>query len=203
MKEIIEKIKDYLPFCISERRMSHTLAVAEEAKKLAEMYGIDGEKMYIAGLLHDITKEKKLPEQLELCISFCEPWTDDDIKSPKIFHSVTGALVAKDKFPEAVDDEILSAISCHTTGKPDMGLADKLLYLADYIEPTRTFPDCVELRNMFYSAEKFDISHLNKIILTSFNMTLRMLIEDGEPIHPKTVAARNSILDKIERESEK
>ncbi len=195
--ENIEKIKSRLPEFISEKRMKHTLAVADEAKKLAEIFGMseyDCERLYVAGLLHDITKECSFERQLEICKKFGETWSKSDEKSPKVFHSVTGALMARKLFPETADDEICLAIRSHTTGREDMTLSEKILYLADYIEPTRTFPDCVELRKMFYAANDFTVEHLDRILLASFDMTLTSLISDGAFVHEKTVSARNFLL---------
>ncbi len=199
-KEFIEKLKADLPKYVSEKRLLHTLAVADEAKKLAALYGMTDEyceKMYISGLLHDITKEYPFEKQLDICRDFGECWTESDARNPKIFHSVTGALTAKKLYPEMADDEICLAIRSHTTGRSDMTLMEKLLYLADYIEPTRTFHDCVQLRNMFYSTDKFTEEHLDRILLASFDMTLTSLISDGSYIHEKTVAARNYLLNKL------
>ncbi len=196
--EALEKLRADLPKYISEKRMRHTLAVADEAKKLAELYGMirnDCERMYAAGLLHDITKECPFEKQLDICRGFGEKWNESDEKSPKVFHSVTGALMSRQLYPEIVDDEICLAIRSHTTGRVDMTLMEKLLYLADYIEPTRTFSDCVQLRNMFYSTESFTEEHLNKILLASFDMTLTSLIAENAYIHEKTVAARNYLLN--------
>ncbi len=195
--ERIHEIKERISNFVSEKRMKHTLAVAEEAKKIASLYKMsrqECEKMYIAGLLHDITKECPFEKQLELCRKFGEAWSESDEKSPKVFHSVTGALMARELFPDIADDFICLAIRSHTTGREDMTLGEKILYLADYIEPTRTFSDCVELRKMFYNTNDFSIEHLDKILLASFDMTLTSLISDGSYIHEKTVCARNYLL---------
>ncbi len=195
--ENIEKIKAKIPELISERRMKHTLAVAEEAKKLARLFDMSDDdclKLYAAGLLHDITKECPFENQLEICRKFGEKWSESDEKSPKVFHSITGALMARKLFFDVADDDICLAIRSHTTGRAGMNLMEKLLYLADYIEPTRTFPDCVELRKMFYGTADFTTEHLDKILLASFDMTITSLISDGAFIHEKTVSARNSLL---------
>ncbi len=196
-EENIKKILSELPKYISEKRMRHTLAVAEEAEKLARIFKMsepDCQRMYVAGLLHDITKECPFEKQLEICRRFGEAWSKSDENSPKVFHSVTGALLAGQLYPDIADDGICLSIRSHTTGREEMSLMEKLLYLADYIEPTRTFFDCVELRKMFYSVDEFTEEHLDKILLASFDMTLTALISDGAYIHEKTVAARNYLL---------
>ena len=197
--EILALMRSELQNHISGKRLLHSLAVEEEAKALGELFGFSEEMMHklrAAAILHDITKGKKTDEQLELCKKYSIPVTSDDLASPKVFHSITGAYVAKELFPDYVDDEIFSAIKYHTTGKAGMSLFEKLIYLADYIEKTRDFPDCVELRRYFYASEP-TIEHLNRTILLSFDMTVRNLLDEGYAIHNATVAARNSILAEL------
>lgn len=183
---------------ISGKRLLHTYAVENEIKRLGGLYGFDEKeitKLRISALLHDITKEIKTEGQLALCKEYGITVTDNELKSPKLFHSMTGAYLSRKLFPELVDETVFNAILYHTSGREDMTLFEKLLYLADYIEETRTFPDCVTLRKLFYSTEKFTEEHLNRILLISFDMTVKNLIDDGYFIHPKTVAARNFLIN--------
>lgn len=183
---------------ISGKRLLHTYAVENEIKRLGELYGFnEGEitKLRVSALLHDITKEIKTDGQLSLCKEHGITVTDDELKSPKLFHSMTGAYVSRKLFPELVDEAVFNAILYHTSGREAMTLFEKLLYLADYIEETRTFSDCVRLRELFYAAESFTEKHLNRILLISFDMTIKNLIEDGYFIHPKTVKARNFLVN--------
>ena len=192
-------LRNELSKYISGKRLSHSLAVEKEAARLSELFGFnenDKARLRVAAILHDITKEQKVDAQIALCKKHVITVTEDDIASPKVFHSVTGAYEARLLYPDYVDEEIFSAIKHHTTGRPMMSLFDKLIYLADYIEETRDFPDCIELRNYFYS-KPATMRHLNETLLLSFNMTLKNLIEDGFPIHPSTDKARNYILKEL------
>lgn len=200
--EFLNKIRSELPDFISGKRLSHTYCVMEEVSKLGKLYrlsDIDIKKLEIAGLLHDITKEKSLDQQLQLCRHFGYDYTNDDVSSPKVLHSLTGAYLAREKYGDSVDDIIFNAIKYHTTGCPNMSIYEKLLYLADYIEPSRTFGDCVRLRELFYLAEEFTEEHLDRILLISYDMTLSVLITEEQYIHPETVAARNYLINSLKK----
>lgn len=193
---------------ISGKRLSHTLAVETECESLANIFALDEaqtEKLRIAALLHDITKQKTTEEQIALCRSFGIPYTEQDVLSPKVFHARTGAAVAKRDFPALADQTVCDAIRCHTVGKPDMTLLDKLLFLADYIEPTRTFEDCVRLRALFYDAlpdtAPKRLSHLNRILITALDMTISDLIGSGALIAIETMSTRNALLSEQRKEN--
>ena len=195
----LAKLREDIKEFINGKRLSHTYAVEEEIANLGLLLGFGSEdvlRLRAAALLHDVTKQLTKDEQIALCNEHSIPITDDETSSPKTLHAITGAFVAKQKFPEIADEEIVSAIRYHTTGKADMTLFEKLLYLADYIEATRDFSDCVTLRNYFYSASA-DMLHLNRTLLISYDMTLKILIEEGARIHPLTCEARNSIIKEL------
>jgi len=199
---LTKKVKQYIP---DEKRFAHTVAVEKECRKLAEIFSLspeDAERLSVAALLHDITKHLNTDEQIKLCEKYNIPYDSFDTASPKVFHSRTGAAAAKDKFSDWVDDIIIEAIRCHTTGKANMSLIDKLLYLADYIEETRTFEDCVTLRKYFYEGLSGDIlRHLNDTLILSFDMTIRDLLSYGASLHTDTVISRNFLI--IERKEQK
>ena len=184
---------------LSGKRLSHTIAVAEECDSLAKLFRLDGKtagKLHLAALLHDMTKELKPAEQMKLCDKLKIDYSTNDIESPKVFHAMTAAALAAEKYH--ADDEVCLYIRSHTTGSSAMTLGEKLLYLADYIEKTRTFPDCVELRRIFYAAveenKKSLDDILNDILILSFDMTIRNLMDEGAFIHPATIKARNSLI---------
>lgn len=192
----IESIKAAMRERHDDYRYAHTCAVAKEAERLAALFELseaDTEALHIAALLHDCTKGLRYPEQVALAERLGMTLSDDDLASPKVLHSLTGAAVAKAEF--AVSDEIAAMIACHTTGKEDMTLPEKLLYLADYIEPTRTFEDCVTLRRFFYDEQGDDLlQHLDRTLILSFDQTLRLLIEEKSHIHLQTIESRNFLL---------
>lgn len=194
LSELRERIKEH----ISGKRYSHTLAVEKEIARLCGIFSMseqDTLTMQAAALLHDITKEKSTEEHTALCIKGNIPYGEVELSSPKVFHSMTAEVVIKECFPEYAVEEILSPIRYHTTGREDMSLGEKLLYLADYIEETRTFPDCVTLRGEFYGvADPSEKGHLDEVLITSFKMTVRNLLDEDAQIHPATIASLNSLL---------
>ena len=206
--ERLEEIREYLRFHLSKHRLEHTLAVEREIVRLAEIFAPEKkQKLRVAAILHDITKEFSVDRHIELCKTYGLCLTRDSECSPKLFHALTGAYFARTLFEDAVDDEIFDAILYHTTGRERMTLADMLLYLADYIEDTRTFKDCVILRNYFYEGiykltdfeEKY--MHLQKTLLLSFDMTIKNLRTEGATISGATLAAMDYIKEEIENKS--
>ena len=143
-----------------------------------------------AALLHDITHELSFEEQMALFKKYRRQPTEDDLKSPTVLHQYTGALVAKDLFD--LEDEGCAAIDCHTTGKPDMTLSEMVLCLADYIEKTRAYPECIALRRYFYDrAQNGRVTGalLNDCMYRYLQNTVDHLTEKGYFIHPRTLQA--------------
>lgn len=198
---VLESMRNELKNHISGHRLEHSLSVESEAHLLATLFGFDEQatlKIRAAAILHDITKGIDALGQISLCKEYRIPLTLDDISSPKVLHSISGAEMAKRLFPDYIDDDIYQMIRSHTTGRVGMTISEKLLYLADYIEPKRAFFDCLELRGYFYEADCMPTEkHLNKTLLFSFDMTIKSLLTDNLPIHPRTVAVRNSILEEL------
>lgn len=170
---------------LKPKRMPHVLGTEREAVRLAERYGADVTKARIAALLHDCTKKLDMDEQLALCRQYAIPLDELEQKALKLLHSKTGAAIARDVF--AADDEIYNAILYHTTGKPDMTLLEKIIYLADYIEPTRDFPGVETLRRTVYE-------DLDRGLLLGLTMTIDEMEEMGNPVHHMTRDARDYLL---------
>lgn len=123
---------------LNEKRFNHSLEVAKEAKKLANNYNIDEEKAFLAGLLHDCAKCFSI-EQIQKTAMDNNYTLDAVVKiQPELAHSFLGYFVAKNEY-NIKDEDILNAIKYHTTGKKDMSMLEKIIYIADYIEPTRTY----------------------------------------------------------------
>ena len=185
------KIKKYLENELSEKRFKHSLGVAEEAERLAEKYGADRKKAYLAGLVHDVAKEidadsarNMLKDRFGIRV---DPVT---YNVPKLLHAPLGACLSQTEFG-IFDAEILDAIKYHTTAKADMSLLTKIIYMADYIEPNRDFEGVDELRKQAYQ-------DLDEAIITGLDYTISELLSDGKMFHPDTVHARNYlILQKI------
>ncbi len=186
------------------KRLSHILGTEEECLRLAEIFSLteeETEQLATAALLHDITKRFSREEHLAYLEAIGREVGEDFLRSEKTLHALTGAFYAREHYPEAVDDAVFSAILFHTTGREDMSLLQKLLYLADYIEPTRTFPDCVTLRQYFYDriGNGDRMKALNDTLIFSFDMTISDLLKGRCPIHSDTVAAWNFLVSEEEK----
>lgn len=138
------KVMPYL----TEKRIAHVLGCENEAVSLANRWGEDPECAAVAGILHDITKKLSAEEQLKLCEKYGIINDAAEVANPKLLHAKTGAAFARELF--GIEDDIYGAIRWHTTGKPDMTLLEKIIYLADFVEPTRNFPGVEELRELCF-----------------------------------------------------
>ena len=189
---------------MSEERYKHTLGVFAAADKLSELYMPERlSELRAAALLHDITKEKSVDEQLAILRENKYSVTEDVIKSPKTLHARTAPYEVAKSYPEFATKRILSALRNHTTGKDDMTEFDAIIYLADYIEDNRTFEDCVYLREYFWSAEPQKMSteervvHLWKTVLLSLDMTVKDIESVNGYICTDTLLAREAIAKKL------
>ena len=170
---------------LKPKRMPHVLGTEQEAVRLARRYGGDEIRARIAALLHDCTKKLDMPEQLALCAQYGIELDELEQKALKLLHSKTGAAIARDVF--GVEDAVYDAIWYHTTGKPDMTLLEKIIYLADYIEPSRDFDGVDTLRQAVYE----DLDHG---LLMGLSMTIQEMEEMGNPVHHLTRDARDYLL---------
>jgi len=133
---------------LSSQRMAHTAGCEQEAVQLARRWGENPESAAVAGILHDITKNLGYDEQLILCEKYGIILDIAEKENPRLLHAITGAAKARELF--GVPDAVYEAIRWHTTGKPDMTTLEKIIYLADYIEPTRDFEGLEKLRSLAY-----------------------------------------------------
>ena len=144
--EIIEKYKLILKSRLNEKRYNHSLCVAEEAKRLALKYGGDADKCYLAGLLHDITKNASDDEHLKIFETFGIMLSVVENNAKKLWHAMSGEAYIKNVL-RITDSELLDAVKYHTTAKKDMSLTAKILYLADFTSLDRDYPDVDVIRN--------------------------------------------------------
>ena len=186
----IEELRETVVKLLKPNRVAHVLGCAQTAGELARLYGVDETDAIRAGLLHDITKALDGPLQLTLCRSYATILDEFSAKNPKTLHALTGSLVAERIFGE--NEAVVQAIRCHTTGKADMNLLEKIIYVADYMEPNRDFPGVEKLRSLAYE----DITQALKLGL---NMTLDMLRSQNREISPESAQA----LAFLEREERK
>ena len=156
-----------------EKRRNHVIGCSETAKKLAEKWGADPVLAQRAGILHDITKALDKPAHLALCKKYGTVLRGFEIENEKLLHSKSGAAVAGGVFGECAD--IVSAIYWHTTGKADMSLLEKIVYMADYMEPNREFDGVEELRSLAWT-------DLDRAMLRAFEISVEMLEQRGRSI---------------------
>lgn len=169
--EMREKLKERL----SDRRFEHSLGVEYTAACMAMCHNMDVEQAAIAGLLHDCAKNFSAAEKIAKCEKYGLPISSYERENPELLHAKLGAAVAKDKF-KIKDREILSAITWHTTGHPNMSDLDKVIYIADFIEPNRKYlPEMDEIRREAFT-------DLDKCLLHILSNILDYLKQKGSRI---------------------
>ena len=181
-EQIIRELKRKL----RQKRYVHTIGVAECAEGLAIKYGADPEKAYTAGLLHDIVKEDTIEEMLMLCENL--PIDDEMRETRALLHGPAGAEYARLHFD--IDDDIYNACFFHTVGRENMSVLEKIVYLADVIEPNRTQPGVEVLRSL---AEE----DLDRAVLQAMSNTIGYLEENHMKVHKNSLNARNYLLKSI------
>jgi len=181
--EIIEKYKSILKTRLNEKRYHHSLCVADEAKRLAIKYGGDADKCYLAGLLHDITKNTRDEEHLKLFETFGIMLSDVEKNAFKLWHAMSGETYLRNVLG-VNDEEILDAVRYHTTAKSNMSLTAKILYLADFTSLDRDYPDVDVIR-------KYVDESLEKAFIYALQYSITDLVEQKRAIHPDTVNAYN------------
>jgi nicotinate-nucleotide adenylyltransferase len=171
----LQELEECLPAFIKPERMAHVLGCRDMALELAKRWGADPEKAQRAALLHDITKALDGTPQLTLCRGLGILLDDFSINHPKTLHAFTGSLVAERIFGEKSD--VVQAIASHTTGKPGMNTLEQIIYIADMMEMTRTYPGVEKLRSLAFS-------DLEAAVKLGISNTIEILKTRGEDIHP-------------------
>lgn len=174
-------------------RFRHSREVSRTAVRLAEHWGADVEKARLAGILHDCARNLKGEELIAQAKENSFFPGEIEIRQPALIHAPLGAILAKRRFGIA-DQEILQAIARHTTGAARMTLLDKIIYLADCIEPGRNFNGIQPLRE---KAEK----NLDAALLAAFDQSIRFVLDGGVLMHPDTVEGRNFLLMEMKAKS--
>lgn len=171
---------------IDNFRYKHSCLVKSTAVKLAKKYGADIDKVKIAALLHDYARNysnEKLIKFVKINKINIDKWEEE---IPELLHSPVAAYIAENNFG-VKDNEILNAIRYHTIGKPKMSNIEKIIFVADIIEPNRDFPDINLIRNTANI-------NLNKAVILVCDFTIRYNIEQNKIIHPNTLLTRNYLL---------
>ena len=180
----VDVIKEKLQSALSIDRYIHTLGVAEEAQKLAAVYGDAGlvKKAEYAGLLHDCAKDYPDDMKKRFCKEYHVPVDDVMKKQLGLIHPFLGAEVAKREYG-VEDEDIIGAIRWHTTGKPEMTVLEKIVFIADYIEPNRKPFDGLE------KARKLAYEDLDKAMAYILESTIEYVKERNRALHPYSVEA--------------
>ena len=184
----MEQLEPIVVRLLNPNRVAHVLGCRDTAVELAKRWGADETDAARAGILHDITKALDGPLQLTLCREYGTILDEFGYKYPKTLHALTGSLVADRIFGES--EAVVSAICHHTTGRADMSLLEKIIYVADYMEPCRNFPGVEQLRQLAFS----DITAALKLGL---EMTLQHLANLGDQVSPASQAALDFLNKKI------
>ncbi len=165
---------------LKESRVNHVIGCSETARELARIHGADPDAAERAGILHDVTKALDGADQLRLCDKYGIIINTFEREHPKLLHAVTGADVARRVFGES--DAVYEAIRWHTSGKADMTTLEKIIYVADYMEPNRNFPGVEELRALAYT-------DLDAALLLGLRMTGEHLNRQGAEMGQYSVEA--------------
>lgn len=176
----IDDLEKVVVNLLHPNRVKHVLGCRDTAADMARVWGADETDAARAGLLHDITKALDGPLQLTLCREYGKVLDEFSENNPKTLHALTGSMVAERVFGE--NEAVVAAIESHTTGKPAMNTLEKIIYVADYMEPNRDFPGVGELRRLAYT-------DLDGALKLGLEMTLAVLREQKRQISPASSLA--------------
>ncbi len=182
----ISRMEQYLNEHIDGRRLIHSKRTADEAVSLAQRYGEDGKKALIAGLLHDIAKGvckhglQKVSKKYSVSVDAVE------MDNPELLHGKIGAAMVKADLG-IEDEDILSAIRWHTTGRAGMSMLEKIIYIADLIEPGRDFEGINDVRVLAYK-------DIDEAMLFALEQVMEFVKNKGFSLHPKSIEAYEDIL---------
>lgn len=179
----------YLEEHLSYKRYTHSKNVADLAEALARHYGCDERKAKLAGLIHDCSKEEKYDDLVYYARESGFHVDQESYKIPEVLHGPASVYVSKAVFG-INDEEILSAVRYHVTGRESMTLMEKIIFIADYIEPSRKFEGIEEIRALAYN-------DLDSALLYALDLTILYVIEKKGLLHHDTVSARNFLIGNV------
>ena len=190
-----KEAKDLVKGRLSEKRYQHTLNVKKMAVKLARRYGVNEEKAALAALLHDAAKEIPKEEMKALMAQYPQYAEGGESRPVPVWHGVCAAILARTEWG-VTDEAVLSAIACHTAGKPGMTKLDKVVYLADMTSKERDWPGVNKLR-------KLEMKDLDAAMLAALKQTNDFVLSQSKPLDPMSKAAYDDILAQVEARSRK
>lgn len=185
---MIEEVKKSLKERLSDYRYNHCLRVADVAKDLAKFYKEDEGQAYFAGLVHDMAKEFTKEENLEFVKSHNLPEEVLNKENSKFLHGTIGAIIAKETYH--FTDDMFNAVYYHTAGRPGMSKLEKIVYLADKIEPGKNYEGIESERKLAYQ-------DLDQAVILCLKTKIVKLTKEGKSIHPNTIDTLNYLEAKV------
>ncbi len=184
----VDEMRRELQRRLKKSRFAHSIGVANTAVKLAKKFGVDADKAYMAGLLHDCAREFENEDLPAEAVKRGIKIGAIENVAPLLLHAYIGAQMVTEIYG-VNDKEIIQSIYRHTVGARNMSMLDKIIYFADMIEPNRDYPGVDKLRELAETS-----TNLDDIILTALNESIIFVIQKGALIHPATIDARNYLL---------
>ena len=186
----LKQAKELVRSRLSDKRYEHTINVKKMAVKLAKQYGVDEEKAALAALLHDSAKELSKDEMRAIMQAHPELAEGGESRPAPVWHGICAAILARTEW--GVEDEaVLSAIACHTAGKPGMSKLDKIVYLADMSSAERDWPGVNRLR-------KLERKDLDAAMLMALKQTNGFVLSQGKPLDPMSQEAYDEIKARVD-----
>ena len=179
-----DDIKNFVKSVMSEKRFAHTMGVAEEASRLAGIWDVNPEKAYLAGLIHDVAKELPYSDAKRMIESSGLLDDGDAFPDSVALHGFMAAHIAKTKL-NITDEDVLNAARYHTTGRVGMSVLEKIIYVADFTEQGRPYPQAKEVREI---SER----DLDAAVLREADHVIKFIIDSGRVLCTTTVEVRNS-----------
>lgn len=184
-EEALKIVKEQL----TDHRYQHTLGVMETAISLARKYGADEQKAELAAIFHDYAKFRPKEEMKEIIVS--QGFPEDLLTfNAELWHAPVGAYLVE-KEAGITDQEVLDAIRYHTSGRPGMTLLEKIIYLADYIEPGRHFPGVDEVRELAKES-------LDRALIKAVQNTILFLMKKSQTVYPDSFYTYNDLINNLE-----
>lgn len=184
-----KQIDEYLKESIHESRYIHIIGVVKTSQKLAEIYGADVQKARLAAYIHDAAKYLPKNEIISLIEDNGYELTEEDKEMPHLLHGLAGAIIGKNEM-DIQDEEVFNAARYHTTGREKMTVLEKIIFVADFIEPSRNYPGVEYLRELTFL-------DLDKALMQAFDNTIKYVIERGLMLHTDTIKSRNYLIKQL------
>ena len=194
------RIREY----VGDHRYKHILGVEKAAAYLGEIFLPEKvSEIRAAALLHDVSKEIPVNEQLKILKENGIELTDEDLRTAPALHSFSAVPVIKDRFPEFATEEILNAVRKHTLGSSDMTIFDKIIFIADFTEEGRTYDGCVKTAEYIRdnitknTTIKQNAYYLDKAIIMAIDFTVESILQKNQTVHSSTIATRNALMKNV------